>query len=211
MNPTVLRSEVRYQGRAFNVRVDEVEFAPGRTHRLDIIEHTGAVTLLPLDDEGQIWFIRQYRHAAGQSLLELPAGTLKPGEDPALAANRELQEEIGMRAARLEEIATFYLAPGYSTELMHLYLATGLNPSVLDQDEDEVITVEKVPVGAVWGLIEQGALADAKSLVGVLTAARRLGFGVVKACRFLEIAGIIPLLAAQPVWGGKVLLWTRQD
>ncbi len=174
MKPKVLNSETRYQGRAFSVRVDEVEFAPGRAHRLDIIEHTGAVTILPLDDAGQIWFIRQYRHAAGQSLLELPAGTLEPGEDPALCANRELQEEIGMRAERLEEIATFFLAPGYSTELMHLYLATGLSPSALDQDEDEMITVEKVPVSAVWGLIEKGELADAKSLVGVLAAARRL-------------------------------------
>ena len=174
MPPKVLNSEVRYRGRAFSVRVDDVEFAPGRTHRLDIVEHTGAVTILPLDDAGQIWFIRQYRHAAGQTLLELPAGTLEPGEDPTLAANRELQEEIGMRAERLEEIATFFLAPGYSTELMHLYLATGLRPSALDQDEDEMIAVEKVPVSAVWGLIEKGELADAKSLVGVLAAARRL-------------------------------------
>jgi ADP-ribose pyrophosphatase len=176
MHPIVLRSEIRYQGRAFNVRVDEVEFAPGRATRLDIIDHPGAVTLLPLDEAGHIWMIRQYRHAAGQALLELPAGTLKLGEDPALAANRELQEEIGMRAEHLEELATFYLAPGYSTELMHLFLATGLSASALDQDEDEVITVERVPVGEIWRLIEAGHLADAKSLVGVLAAARRLGW-----------------------------------
>jgi ADP-ribose pyrophosphatase len=174
MHPKVLSSEIRYHGRAFDVRVDEVEFAPGRTTRLDIIDHPGAVTILPLDGEGRLWFIRQYRHAAGQTLLELPAGTLKAGEDPLLAANRELQEEIGMRAERLEELATFYLAPGYSTELMHLYLATGLSESALAQDEDEVITVEKVPVSAVWGLVEAGELLDAKSLVGVMAAARKL-------------------------------------
>jgi len=174
MPPKVLKTETKYRGRAFDVRVDEVEFAPGRTHRLDIVDHPGAVTVLALDDQAQIWFVRQYRHAVGKFLLELPAGTLKPGEDPALAANRELQEEIGMRAERLEEIATFYLAPGYSTELMHLYLATGLSPSTLEQDEDEMIAVEKVPVGAAWGLIEAGELADAKSLVGVLAVARQL-------------------------------------
>jgi ADP-ribose pyrophosphatase len=161
MHAIVLSSEIRYNGRAFNVRVDEVEFAPGRATRLDIIDHPGAVTLLPLDEAGHIWMIRQYRHAAGQALLELPAGTLKLGEDPALAANRELQEEIGMRAEHLEELATFYLAPGYSTELMHLFLATGLSG---------------VPVGEIWRLIEAGHLADAKSLVGVLAAARRLGW-----------------------------------
>jgi ADP-ribose pyrophosphatase len=176
LHPKVLNTEIRYQGRAFDVRVEEVEFAPGRSTRLDILDHPGAVTILPVDGEGRVWFIRQYRHAAGQTLLELPAGTLKADEDPALAANRELQEEIGMRAERLEKIATFFLAPGYSTELMHLYLATGLSASALDQDEDEMITVEKVPVSAVWGLIEKGELADAKSLVGVLAAARRLGW-----------------------------------
>jgi ADP-ribose pyrophosphatase len=174
----VLHSEVHYRGRAFDVRVDEVEFAPGRSVRLDIIEHPGAVTILPLDAAGKIWFIRQYRHAVGQAILELPAGTLKPGEDPALAANRELQEEIGMRAERLEELAVFYLAPGYSTERMHLFLATGLSPAPLAQDEDEQIVVEQVPAAEVWALIESGALADAKSLVGVLVAARRLGSGL---------------------------------
>ena len=176
MKLKVLNSEIRYHGRAFDVRVDEVEFAPGRTTRLDIIDHPGAVTILPLDGEGRLWFIRQYRHAAGETLLELPAGTLKAGEDPMLAANRELQEEIGMRAEKLEEIATFYLAPGYSTELMHFYLATGLSESALPQDEDEQIVVVKVPVGDAWRLVETGNLMDAKSLVGVMAAARRLGW-----------------------------------
>jgi ADP-ribose pyrophosphatase len=172
----VLSSEVKYRGRAFDVRVDEVVIRPGITSRLDIVDHPNAVTVLPLDAAGNVWFIRQYRHAAGQALLELPAGTLKPQEDPLPAANRELQEEIGMRAAQLEPIAEFYLAPGYSTEKMYVFLATGLSASALDQDEDEDITIEKVPLERVLALVEGGALVDAKSLVAVLVAARRLGW-----------------------------------
>jgi ADP-ribose pyrophosphatase len=176
MLPKVFKSEIRYQGRAFNVRVDEVEIRPGQVARLDVIEHTGAITLLPLDDAQNLWFVRQYRHPARQVLLELPAGTLNPGEAPALAANRELQEEIGMRAEHLEELTSFYLAPGYSSELMHVFLAQGFSPSVLAQDEDEVIIVEKVPAAQALGLVQRGELRDAKSLVAVLLAARRFSW-----------------------------------
>jgi ADP-ribose pyrophosphatase len=176
MLPKPQHSEIVYRGRAFAVRVDEVEIKPGVISRLDIVEHTGAVTILPLDEAGDVWFIRQYRHPAGETLLELPAGTLKPGEDPALAANRELQEEIGMRAERLEPIASFWLAPGYSTELMHVYLATGLSEAPLAQDEDEVISVERIPAAQAPALALDGTLRDAKSIAAVLTAARRLGW-----------------------------------
>ena len=176
MLPKVLNVETRYHGRAFDVRVEEVEIRPGQTARLDIIQHPGAVTILPLDGDGLVWFVRQYRHPAREFLLELPAGTLEAGEDPALAANRELQEEIGMRAASLEEIATCYLAPGYSTELMHIFLATGLSPSALEQDEDEVISLEKLPAAQAAALARRGELRDAKSLVALLLAAQRLGW-----------------------------------
>ena len=176
MLPRVITSETRYQGRAFRVRVDEVELRPGLVTRLDVIEHAGAITLLPLDAEQNIWFVRQYRHAAGQALLELPAGTLNPGEAPALAANRELQEEIGMRAGRLDELASFYLAPGYSSELMHVYLAQDLIPSVLAPDEDEFLNIEKIPASQALGLVARGELHDAKSLATLLLAARRFGW-----------------------------------
>jgi ADP-ribose diphosphatase len=176
MLPKVLNVETRYQGRAFEVQVEEVEIRPGKTVRLDIIQHANAVTILPLDADDNVWFVRQYRHPAREYLLELPAGTLEPGEDPLPAANRELQEEIGMRAASLAEIASFYLAPGYSTELMHVYLATGLSPSALEQDEDEIITVEKIPASQAAALARQGELRDSKSLVAVLLAAHRLGW-----------------------------------
>jgi ADP-ribose pyrophosphatase len=176
MLPKVITSEKVYQGRALSVRVDEVELRPGQVARLDVIEHTGAVTLLPLDADQNIWFVRQYRHPARQELLELPAGTLNPGEQPALAANRELQEEIGMRAGRLEELASFYLAPGYSSELMHVYLAQDLTPSQLAPDADEFLSIEKIPASQVMGLVMRGELHDAKSLATLLLAARRFGW-----------------------------------
>src|SRR5829696_5381284 len=98
MLPKVLKVETRYKGRALEVRVEEVEIRPGKAARLDIVQHADAVTILPLDAENNVWFVRQYRHPAREYLLELPAGTLNAGEDLLPAANRELQEEIGMRA-----------------------------------------------------------------------------------------------------------------
>lgn len=176
MTPKLIKTETVYQGRAFTVRVDEVELRPGLTTRLDIVEHTGAVTMLPLDAGGQLWFIRQYRHSVGQMILELPAGTLEPGEDPRVGADRELQEEIGMKAAQLERLCGFWLAPGYSTEFMHVYLATDLSPSQLAQDEDEIITIERLTPAQALALAESGEICDSKSLVALHVAARRLGW-----------------------------------
>jgi ADP-ribose pyrophosphatase len=176
MTPKVLKSELIFRGRAFGVRLDEVEYAPGRTTRMEIVEHVGAVTMLPLDDAGRLWFIRQYRHSVGETLLELPAGTLHGDEDPALGAQRELQEEIGMRAAHLELLTTFWLAPGYSTEKMYAYLATGLTPAPLPQDADEMIEVVRLPVNETLAAVERGEVRDAKSLAVLFAAARRLGW-----------------------------------
>lgn len=174
MTPKVLKSEIIFRGRAFGVRLDEVEYAPGRTTRMEIVEHVGAVTMLPLDDAGRLWFIRQYRHSVGELLLELPAGTLHGDEDPALGAQRELQEEIGMRAAWLELLTTFWLAPGYSTEKMYAYLATGLTPAPLPRDDDEMIEVVRLPVNETLNAVERGEVRDAKSLATLFAAARRL-------------------------------------
>jgi ADP-ribose pyrophosphatase len=176
MQPKVLKSEIIYRGRAFSLRADELEYRPGQSSRIEIVEHTGAVTMLPLDAQGNLWFIRQYRHSAGGVLLELPAGTLGKGEAPQAGAARELQEEIGMKAGRLEKLLGFWLAPGYSTEYMHLYLATDLSPSKLEQDEDEFITVEKIPAARALALADQGELQDSKSLVALYAAARKLGW-----------------------------------
>ncbi|MBL8045261.1 MAG: NUDIX hydrolase [Anaerolineales bacterium] len=172
----VLKSEIAFTGRAFSIRLDEVEYAPGKTHRMEIVEHTGAVTMVPVDAAGNVWFIRQYRHSVGETILELPAGTLHADEDPALGAQRELQEEIGMQAARLEHISTFFLAPGYSTEKMYTYLATELSPAPLPPDADEQIEVVKLTVAEALAAVDNGDVRDAKSLAALLAASRRLGW-----------------------------------
>jgi len=167
----VLSSQTGFTGRAFTIRVDQVKLDNGNTAQWEVLEHPGGVSVIPLDEEENVLMVRQYRHCVGHELLELPAGTLKKGEDPALAATRELQEEVGMTAANLELIGEFYLAPGYSTELMRVYVATGLSASSLPQDEDEQIEVERVPFAEAVRLAINGQLHDAKSITGLLLAA----------------------------------------
>lgn len=170
----LLHTETVYQGRAFEVRREHLRAPDGRTVKYDIIEHTGSVILIPVDDEGQMYFVRQYRHAAQIELLELPAGTQEPGEPPAEAAAREIREEIGMEAGKLVEIGAFYLAPGYSTELMHVFLATDLKHNPLEADADEFLSVEKIPVAEALRQAESGEMQDAKSLAALLLVRRYL-------------------------------------
>jgi ADP-ribose pyrophosphatase len=152
-----INSEVRFQGRAFDVRQDDVRLPNGHIVRLDIVVHKGSVIMVPLDQEGRIWFTRQYRHAAQARMLELPAGVMEDGEAPEQSAEREIREEIGM-------------APGYATERMVAFLATDLTPSPLEPDVDELIQVEKIPVQRALQLAETGELHDAKSLAVLLLA-----------------------------------------
>jgi ADP-ribose pyrophosphatase len=175
MDFNLLNSEKRYQGRAFDVRRDQLRAPDGQTLSLDIVEHVGAVTLVPLDEQGRIWFVRQYRHAAGRVLLELPAGTLEAGEDPQVCAHREIREEIGQAAGKVEKLGEFFLAPGYSTEYMHVFMATQLKPDPLPGDEDEFLSVSVIPLAQVMDLVRSGELSDAKSLAALLLASRRLG------------------------------------
>ncbi len=170
----LIRSETTYQGRAFSVRRDEVRLPNGQNTHLDIVEHNGAVTILPLDHNGQIWCVRQYRYAAASDLIELPAGALEPNESPESCAQRELQEEIGMAAGVLEEIGGFFLAPGYSTEYMHIFLATTLFPAPLAGDEDEFLQVEQFPVQEVYRMAITGKIQDAKTLAALFLAQNSL-------------------------------------
>jgi 8-oxo-dGTP pyrophosphatase MutT (NUDIX family) len=159
-----IHSQPIYQGRAFSVRKDQVRLPDGAETHLDIVEHIGAVTILPFDEDGNIWFVRQYRHAAALELLELPAGTLEPGEPPEICAHREIREEIGMRADTLQKIGEFYLAPGYSTEFMHIFLGTDLSPDPLEGDIDEFLQVEQIALERIPALIRAGEIVDAKTL-----------------------------------------------
>jgi ADP-ribose pyrophosphatase len=170
MTVRVLESETVYRGRAFTVRRDRVRHPNGHETNLDVVVHSGAVTMVPVDDEGHLWFVRQYRHPAGAVLLEFPAGTLEDNEAPEVCAERECREEIGMAPARLEHLGECFLAPGYSTEYMHFYLATGLTPAPLAADSDEEITVERIQPRDVAGRIASGELRDAKSLAALYLA-----------------------------------------
>lgn len=176
MTFTVRRSETVYVGRAFRVRRDELKLPDGRLVWFDVVAHRGAVVILPIDEEGNLWFVRQYRHPAGRELLELPAGTLDEDESPEDCARREIREEIGMAADEFIPLGGFYLAPGYSTEYLHIFLARHLTPSPLAADADEFLFVERLPLSAVLQKIEQGEIQDAKSLAALLLARFYLGF-----------------------------------
>ncbi|UCE00390.1 MAG: NUDIX hydrolase [Chloroflexota bacterium] len=163
-------SETLYRGKAFDVRRDLVLLPDGKTTSVDIVVHPGAVTLIPINSDGKLLFVRQYRHAVGRMLLELPAGTLDAGEKPEDCALREIREETGMSASRLEKVGEFFLVPGYSTEYMYIYLASGLQSAPLPGDEDEFITVEAVDLARIPELISKGDLRDAKSLAALFLA-----------------------------------------
>lgn len=168
------KSETLLQGRVFKVRRDTLKTPDGRETKLEIIEHNGSVVLVPLDSEGNLLFVRQYRHAAGKDLLELPAGT-RDGEEPfEECAARELREETGLEAGYLHKVGEFYLAPGYSTEFMSVFLATELKENPLDADEDEFLQVEKIPLKQAVEMAERGKIQDAKSLAGLLMAKSHL-------------------------------------
>lgn len=165
-----VKSETVYQGRVFDVRREQLRLPDGRMAQIDVVAHHGAVTLLPIDEEGQIWFVSQYRHPAGRILLELPAGVMEAGEDPVVTARREIREEIGMAAGKLQKLGSFFLAPGYSTEYMHVFLATGLQPDPLQADDDELLNIEKMPVELALRQAETSQIQDAKTLAALLLA-----------------------------------------
>lgn len=163
----LIKSETLLEGRAFKVRRDTLKTPDGRETKLDIVEHTGSVVLLPIDDGGNLLFVRQYRHAAGEDLLELPAGTRDGAEPFEECAAREIREETGLEAGALQKLGEFYLVPGYSTELMAVFLATDLKENPLQADEDEFLQVEKIPLKQAIDMAEQGEIQDAKSLAAL--------------------------------------------
>jgi len=166
----LLKSEILMKGRAFAIRRDLLRMPDGHETTLDVIQHGGSVVIIPVDENGNILLVRQYRHAAGKELLELPAGTLDEGESPDFCAAREIREETGMAADSLAKLGEFYLAPGYSDEFMTVYLATGLSDSPLDADEDEFLTLETVPIAEAFRMAERGEIPDAKSLAALYLA-----------------------------------------
>ncbi|UCF61043.1 MAG: NUDIX hydrolase [Anaerolineaceae bacterium] len=174
MKYRVNRTEQVFQGKIFAVRIDQVDKPTGETMRVDVVEHHDAVVLIPVDDEGRIWFVQQYRHPTGKRLLELPAGTLDPGEEPEVGAVRECREEIGMSPGQLTPLGGAFLAPGYSTEYLHFYLAKDLSEAPLTPDHDEDLNIERLTWDEATARIPQGELEDAKSLAGLFLARKLL-------------------------------------
>ena len=172
--PTV-ESKLVYQGdRIFAVRVHTVRLPSGRLTTREIAEHSDSVCMVPLDSQGNVLLVRQYRKPVESNLLEVPAGGIDENEDPEAAALRELQEEVGYTAGKISRLVGFWVSPGWCTEFMHAYLATELSPAKLDADFDENITVVRVPLAETIDLIASGEIQDAKSVASLFLAMRHL-------------------------------------
>ncbi len=157
----------------FTIKLVDLTFPDGKSRLFDLIDIQDAVTILPLDGEGNIHFVRQYRIGARSELLELPAGKIEDGEDPLLTAQRELREEIGMGAESWLALGSFFMSPGYASEYMYCYLARGLYRAPLTPDADEFLNVIQVPLTDTFEMVKNGEIQDSKTLA-VLMLARHL-------------------------------------
>ena len=172
--PILIGSREIYDGRVVSLRVDEIEVASGLNVRREVVGHPGAIVVLPVDAEGRVLWVKQYRYAAGRELLELPAGTLEKDETPEATARRELAEETGFAAATWRALGGFFSAPGVCSEYLDCFLATNLHEEHADGDEDEDIEVVPLSLDESLALIDAGEVEDAKSLSGMLLYLRTL-------------------------------------
>jgi len=169
----LIASKTVFEGRLISVSVDEVELTNGRRTRREVVHHPGAAAVVPMLPDGRVVMIRQYRHATGSVLYELPAGICNPGEAPEECARRELGEEVGYQAEEMERLFSVYLSPGYSSELIHVFLARGLRPVEAEADADEQVAPVALPLETVVGMIARGEVQNAAAVCGVLAAAQR--------------------------------------
>lgn len=172
--PKILNSHKVFDGRVFKVTVDTVSEGD-LTYQRDVVHHPGSAVIVPVHDDGTVSLVRQYRHPAVRYLLEVPAGTLDDGERPEAGAARELEEELGLIAQRLEKLSEFFVSPGFLEEKMWVYLATGLSEGKAQPDEDEVLDVVRLPIGDALEMISSGEIQDAKTIIGLILAAPRVG------------------------------------
>ncbi len=175
LTETKLTSRQEFHGDIVDLFCDTVRLPDGRTAHREKISHPGGVAVLPLTDDGQALLVEQFRYVVDRTLLEVPAGKLEPGEDPRSAALRELEEEAGVIPDRLEDLGWLYVSPGISTEVIHLYLATGLRPGVCHPDEEEFLALRQIPFETLLNRVLRGELTDAKTVALVLKAALMKG------------------------------------
>lgn len=174
--PEVLSSEEVYAGRLVRVARDTVREGP-KTYVREVVGHPGGAAAVPVFADGSVALVSQYRHPARRYVLELPAGKLDPGESPAEAAGRELEEELGVVAGRLEQLSEFYTTPGFCAERLWVFLATELRETARRHEDDEIIEVVRMPLARALRLVASGEIDDAKTIIGLLLAGRRLGAG----------------------------------
>jgi ADP-ribose pyrophosphatase len=172
--PKILGSQKIFDGRVFNVTVDTVSEGEV-TYQREVVHHPGSAVIIPVFDDGTVSLVRQYRHPAVRYLLEAPAGTLADGERPEIGAARELQEELGLVAARLEKLSEFFVSPGFCEEKMWVYLATELSEGKQLLDDDEILEVVRLPIADALEMITSGEIQDAKTIIGLMLAAPRVG------------------------------------
>lgn len=156
-----------YKGRVITLNLETVTLPNGVSVELEVVRHPGAAAIVPLKNDHTVILIRQYRLAADGYIYEIPAGKLHPGEDPAFCATRELEEETGYRAGHLDKIATFFTAPGFTDEVMHLYVARDLAPGAQALDSDEVLEIIEISLEKAMAQIRDGTIRDAKTIIGL--------------------------------------------
>ena len=174
MTPNLIDSENIYTGRVFDVKIDTIREGDVEYKR-EIVVHKGSAVIVPMFENKTVALVRQYRHAAGQYLLEIPAGGVEQGETFEEGAKRELEEEIGVTASKIELLTEFYVSPGFLTEKMYVFLATGLTRTSQRLEVDELLTIEQISFSAAFELIRSGEIQDAKTIAGLVLAGARLG------------------------------------
>lgn len=170
MNFTELNHTTIYTGHVFQVEEVQAQLPNGKVRTYDLIRHNPSISILPLDIQGNIYFVEQYRIGVSASLLELPAGVAEEGEEPAVCAAREIREETGYSASHIQSLGQFYLAPGYCNESMYAFLATGLNLNPLRADEDEFLNLRSIHASEAYRMAFAGQIHDSKTLATLLLA-----------------------------------------
>lgn len=162
-----LERKAIFEGKVVRLYLDRVRLPNGIEAEREVVLHWGAAGMVALDEEGQVFLVKQYRHATAEDLVEIPAGKLDAGEEPLACAQRELMEEVGYSAGEWAKLASFYTSPGFSDEVLHLYLARGLRSGQAKPDEDEFLEIIRMPLQEALSMVARGEIRDAKTVAGL--------------------------------------------
>ena len=163
-----MKSDRIFEGKVINLRVDTVELPNGGTSTREVVEHPGGVGVIPVNENREVLMVRQFRKPVDDVCLEIPAGKLNYGEDPYTCGVRELEEETGFKAKNIQSLGNFYTTPGFTNEVIHIYMATELYKGEVKLDEDEFVEVEAIPLDTLMDMVMRGEIRDAKSIIAIL-------------------------------------------